>query len=164
MRLQQYITELSMVKNTDITYTENKPSRFEGHITLERRKGIDLVPQRFYFSFLRVVVPQNSMLDKWWEGVVDTNSTDMVYVWNMYFEDATGSMSPQTKGKDIAIQLFAAFEIVFKEFYEKKKPEIIRFTAAGPSHERLYRHLSKKYAKRYNLNFREVMGRFIIWK
>lgn len=165
MRLLHYITELSMAKNTDITYTDvGKPTRFEGYITLERRKGIDPVPQRFYFSFLRVPQPQNSLTDKWWDGVVDRSSFEPVYIWNMYFEDASGSMAPQAKGKDVAIQLFAAFEIVFKEFYEKKKPEIVRFTAAGPSHEKLYRHLSKKWSKRYNLNFREVMGRFIIWK
>ena len=149
-----------MRKKTGIVYTGTRQSEFTAVVTLEKREG-QVVPDLFHVDFLRTPVsgPLVDQIKKL------TGIEHPGYVWNLYFEDATGSMGDDhPKGHGAATDLFAALEIVFKKFYETKKPELIRFTSAGPSHTKLYKLLSRKIAKAMGGDWREGGGSFIIWK
>jgi hypothetical protein len=161
------LRELAMRKKTGIVYTGTRQAEFRAVVTLEKREG-QVVPDQFHVDFLRTPVTDEFASDSN-ELLVKikklTGMANPVYIWNLYFEDATGSMGDDhPKGHGVATDLFAALEIVFKKFYQEKKPNLIKFTSAGPSHTKLYKLLSRKIAKAMGGEWREGGGQFIIWK
>ena len=158
------LRELAMRKKTGIVYTGTHQNEFKAVVTLEKREG-QVVPDQFHVDFLKTAMPVKDALKYLqWQGVLDPDVIS-VQLWNLYFEDATGSMgADHPKEHGVATDLFAALQIIFKKFYQEKKPEIIRFSSAGPSHTKLYKLLSRKIANMMGGQWKEEGGAFVIWK
>lgn len=124
MRLENYLSELAMKKGTVINVVTATPKNYLVKITLE---GGEL------FTF--EAAEQDDKYAK---------------TWTIAFEDSSGSLHVSPKDKGVALQLFAALEMVFINFIKKYKPDDFEFS--GYSHEKskikLYGTVAKKIAKR----------------
>jgi hypothetical protein len=177
LRLRQYITELSVAKKPKIKYY-NKPTLFHADIKLDMPSSIfskteirygrqksnsKIHPDDLMFNFDADLESLNSVLRADFpilqkatsdyhnelEAMYGKMEWDAPAVWDITFEDITGKMDKVDKGKDIALNLFAALEQVFKEFIKMKKPLIFHWMADADekSRVRLYDLLTRKIAK-----------------
>ena len=62
------------------------------------------------------------------------------------FEDASGSLDVKPKSPKVALQLFAALEVVFKKMISETEHDFIMFTGDS-QHQRLYDVLAKRISK-----------------
>jgi hypothetical protein len=80
--------------------------------------------------------------------------------WDVNFQDEKGRISIQPKGKNVAIELFAALEKVFTDFISKAKPDEIQFSSSNyeKSRVKLYHMVAKKIAKKGNFQIQYMKG------
>ena len=119
MRLNNYITELAMKKDTDIKRAKKKDQYYNAKITL-------------------------STGDVWYYNATNDFGEDN---WNISFYG--DSLSPGVRGDKhkVALETFAAVEKLTKEFLKEFKPNRFYFSASGVSRIKLYQTLVKKILK-----------------
>ncbi len=164
MRLSKYITELSVAKKPKIKYIV-KPDLFHADIKLDIDYYMAPAPseysyyfdaqldtfnsvQRLEFEILNVAY--NDYMTELENRPPDHRfNIDAPAIWNITFEDTAARMDQVPKGKQVALNLFAALEMVFKEFINRKDPLVFQFDAdiAEPSRVKLYNTLAKRIQK-----------------
>lgn len=121
MRFKQYVNELAMKKNTEISPAKVSDREYVQYITLE-----DGLRFKFIAHYFR--------------------TADL---WEVIFEDSEKRAYQVGKRKGASLELFAALERVFKNFILKTLPNKFRFTAdtEEKSRVKLYDLLAKKIEK-----------------
>jgi hypothetical protein len=165
MRLRQYITELTMSKNTKI---EKRGVRAwmkmeEWRITLENGNYYDLtVADRsenwtplFVFRKLGLKFDPDEYAKN--DEIFDQGKGPR---WmEIDFEDESGEMISIKKSPQEALQLFAAIEYWFKGWMKDENPEGIVFDSTGEvSKNKLYSKLAKRITKFGYIDLREFAG------
>ena len=140
MRLKQYINELSMKANTNIT-SRGSQGNYEGfRIDIDDGEAyeVDIYKGSGVFSLANT--------DKYGK-----DSFMFLEKWDIYFSDAkTGAiekLESEPQKPKTALKLFAAIEAIMKSFIKNKRPEAMSFSGLGKSKVKLYDMLAKKIIK-----------------
>jgi hypothetical protein len=131
MRLKEYLNELAMKANTKIEPWNSGQAHGGARITLSNGEVFN-----FYISPGNVELQDGTKIDRF----------------ELMFTDSKSEINTSAKGKNTAVELFAALEKIVKEFIQTQKPSVIEFSPANKdekSKQKLYVLLAKKIAKKF---------------
>lgn len=186
MRLNQYITELSMMKKPKIKYID-RPTYFHADIELDMEDVYQQSMLMFRFdcnldalmSYMMSAFPVLLKAKEDFHAEIAEMGGDHFdaggdlpapALWTITFEDVGGRMEMVEKPKGVALNLFAALETVMEKFIKAKKPLVFEFSAedvggADTSRMRLYDLLARKISKKagYDVKVKRGIAKFYLF-
>ena len=192
MRLNRYITELSMVKKPKIKIRDN-PAYWHADIELDMPSSIldtaDIHPHDLIFSFdcnldaiMSYMMSAFSILKKAKEDfhaeIAEMGGDHFdaggelpaPALWTITFEDVNAKMEIEEKPKGVALNLFAALENVMEKFIKAKKPLVFEFSAedvggSDTSRMKLYDLLARRISKKagYDVKVKRGIAKFYLF-
>lgn len=179
MRLNRYITELSMAKKPKIKIL-NKPTLYHADIELDMEDVYQQSKLLFYFDATLDTVPSymrghfpvlmksyNDYFTAIEEMHGNPNDLPAPAIWTITFEDSAAHMEIEEKPRGVALNLFAAIEKVMRDFVKAKKPLVFSFSSEEfeESRVKLYNLLAKRISKKggYDVEVQKGLAQFYLF-